>query len=367
MVRIILSSLLVVIGLIVSVAGQEAPDAPEEKQSYTSYEELFAAFDKQRQVLMTRWDRLQEQQDVKPEDIRKIEDDLKALDLKYADALEGYIGGNPNAKDLFGARFELVVALSRIDEKLARAVEVADEFLKHHKDSEPAGDVRFLKGQTLFRMEGREEAALDALDDFLAKHPDRADARPARMMRIRTLLFLDRVADAQRALKDLLKRKEVKDDDEAEKYLQTMLDALDWVGKELPAFKRPDLKGEIRSADALKGKPTLLFVWDSNSGACLGELPFVQDAHKKYAENVNFLSISVNESQPALEQWLERNPEAIGFPTLWIDRDEENSVLRKLDVSLIPFLVLVDSAGKIYRYDVRSDDMLRYVAKLAGE
>ena len=366
--RIILPALLLLVCFSVSAVAQEAPDnTTEEKKAYASYEELFDAFDDERQLLLTKWDRLREKQNVKPEEIRKVEEALKALDLKYVEALETYIQGHPNAEDLMPARFELAIALSRIDEKLERAVEVCNAFLKSHADSELVGDIRFLKGQTLFRVEGREADALKALDGFLEQHADRPDSDAARMMRIRTLLFLDKVKDAGSALKALLGSDRVKKDEEAKAHLETMIYSLDWVGRELPAFKRPDLKGETRSAENLKGKPTLLFVWDSNSGACLGELPFVQEAFRKHGEKVNFLSISVNESKPALEQWLDRNPEAIKFPTVWVDRDEENSVLRKLDVNLIPFLVLVDASGKVYRYDVRSDDMLRYVTKLAGE
>lgn len=366
--RIILPAILVLACFGVPVVSQEAPgNSTEEKKGYASYEELFDDFDEERQALLTKWDRLREQRDVKPEQIKKIEDELKALDVKYADALETYIQGHPTARDLLPARFELAVALSRIDEKLERAVEVCDTFLKNHDDSDLAGDIRFLKGQTLFRIEGKEEDALKALDAFLDKHPNRQDSDAARMMRIRTLMFVNKVDEAKRSLDALLRLDRVKEDEEAKEHLETLKYALDWVGRDLPDFKRPDLKGETRSAENLKGKPTLLFVWDSNSGACLGELPFVQEAFKQHAEKVNFLSISVNESKPALEQWLERNPEAIKFPTVWIDREEENSVLRKLDVNLIPFLVLVDANGKVYRYDVRSDDMLRYVAKLAGE
>lgn len=368
MYRIIIPAILMLVCFGVPLVSQEAPDEPTEaKKTYANYEELFDDFDDERQALVTKWDRLREQRDVKPAEVKQIEDELRALDERYTDALESYIRGHLKADDLMWARFELAISLSRLDQRLEKAVEACDDFLKHHSDAEPVGDIRFLKGQVLFRIQGREEDALKTLDAFLDKHPDRQDSDAARMMRIRTMLFLDKVPDAKRALDRLLKLDRVKDDEEAKRHLETLKVALDWVGRDLPDFKRPDLKGETRSAENLKGKPTLLFVWDSNSGACLGELPFVQEAYKLHSEKINFLSISVNESKPALEQWLERNPDAIKFPTVWVDREEENSVLRKLDVNVIPFLVLVDASGKVYRYDVRSDDMLRYVTKLASE
>lgn len=368
MFRIIICSALLLVSSVAVVGGQQAPsNSSEEKKVYDTYNALFDDFGAKREVLLTKMDRLRQRESVKPEEFKAVEDEMKALDVKYGNALEGYIAENPTAKDLMSARFELTVTFSRIDEKLEQSVKVADVFIKNHSDSELVADVYFIKAQTLLRLQGRESDALEALDTFIKLYPDRQDADPARMMRVRTLLFMDRVTDARRSLEVLIKTDRVKEDKEAKEYLQTQLDNIDWIGRDLPAFTAPDIKGELHKTADYQGKPTLIFVWDTNSSACLGELPFVQQAHKQLADKMNFLSISVNESKPALEQWLDKNPDAIKFPTVWFDRDTENTLVKKLDVSLIPFLVLVDTAGKIYRYDVRSDDMLRYAAKLTGE
>jgi peroxiredoxin len=265
------------------------------------------------------------------------------------------------------ARFELAIATSRLEDRLEQSIIAADDFLKNHADSELAPDMRFVRAQTLFRIKGREKDALAALDDFLARHEDRQEADTVRMMRIRTLLFLDKVGDARSSLQALLGTKHVKDDPEAKEFLEGQLANLGWIGREMPAFSLMDVKGQTRASADYAGKPMLLLVWDSTSGACLDELPFVQDAHTRFGDKINFLSISVNESKPALDQWLDRNPDAVKFPTVWMDRDEANTLVKKLDVSLIPFLVLVDAKGKVYRYDVRSDDMLRYAEMLAGQ
>lgn len=364
--QILLSFLMLVACFAANGLCQQAPSEPAPPvKGYATYDELFDDFQKQREVLFTRMDRLREQETTKPEEMQAVENELRKLDSTYADALDTYIQGHPAAGDLMPARFELTVSLSRIDDRLERAVTAADDFLKNHADAELAPDVRFLKGQTLFRLEGREKEALAALDEFIDKHPDRQEADAARMMRVRALLFLDKPADARRSLELLLKSESVKEDKEAGEFLRAQLENLDWVGQKLPEFKLADVGGQPRSNTDYEGKPTLLFVWDSNSTACLGELPFVQEAFKRHKDKLNFLGISVNESKPALEQWLARNPDAVGFPTIWIDRDEENSLVKKLSVSLIPFLVLVGSDGKVFRYDVRSDDMLRYAAMLA--
>ncbi|MCB9894299.1 MAG: redoxin domain-containing protein [Planctomycetes bacterium] len=365
--RSILCSFILLIAFALPGICQDPPDVPATPKAYATYAELFDAFDAKRQVLITKMDRLREKETVKPEEMKAVEDEMRTLDAAYADALDVYIQGHPKADDLMPARFELAVALSRNEDKLEKAITAADDFLKNHADSELVADVRFIKAQTLFRLPGREKDALAALDEFIEKHADRQEADACRMMRVRTLLFLDRVEAAKKSLDALLKSDRAKEDPEAEEFLQVQRDNLDWVDRKLPDFSLADLKGTVHKTAEYEGKPTLLLIWDTNSGACLGELPYVQDAYKRFGEKMNFLSISVNEAKPALEQWLDRNPDAVKFPTVWVDRDEENSIVKKLDVSLIPFLILVGSDSKIYRYDVRSDDMLRYAATLTGE
>jgi hypothetical protein len=221
-------------------------------------------------------------------------------------------------------------------------------------------DVRFLKAQTLFRVAGRESDALAALEAFIEKHADREEAPAVRMMRVRTLLFMDRVSDARRSLRALLDSDAVKQDEDAIDFLEGQLESLDWIGRELPDFHLTAIGGGEVSRAGFAGKPLLLTVWDSTSSACLGELPYIQEAHKRFGEKMNFLGISVNESRTAFEQWLARNKEQLTFQNAWIDRGAENTLTRKLNVSLVPFNVLVNAEGRIYRYDVRSDDMMRY-------
>ncbi len=351
---------------LVSTAQEQppAPDTPKVKE-YATYDALFDDFDKRRKVLITQFERLQQKERVEPNELRKAEGELMALDREYAGALRQYIDNHTGAKDLMPARFENAVTLSRLEDRLQDAVKAADEFLKNHADSDLAPDARFVKAQTLFRMPGNEDAALVALEQFIEKHPERQDANAARMMRVRTLLFLDRVADAKRALDMLIRSDKVKADEDARAFLQGQLDALDWIGRDMPAFSIKDVDGKSLASTDWVDKPYLVFVWDTTSAPCLGELPFVQEVHKRHGEKMPVLGISVNESKPAFEQWLGRNPDAIKFRSVWMDRVEEGTLIKKLSVSVIPFNVLVDAKGKVYRYDVRSDDLMRYAARLA--
>lgn len=348
----------------VLVTAQEAPREAPAVKTYEKYDALFDDFDARRRVLVTRFERLQQKERVDPDELRRAEAELIALDREYAAALRLYVDGHAGAKDLMPARFELLVTLSRLEDRLADAVATADEFIKNHPDADLLPDARFVKGQSLFRIQGREADALEALEVFIEKHGERQDADAARMMRVRTLLFLDKVADARRSLDALLKADRVKGNAEAKAFLQAQIDALDWIGRDMPRVDLKDADGKpLQSAD-FAGKPWLLFVWDTTSSACMGELPFVLEMHQRHSEKMGVLGISVNESQAAFEQWLARNSETMKFRNGWLDREAEGTVIKRLAVSVIPFNVLVDANGKVYRYDVRSDDLLRYAARL---
>lgn len=345
-------------------AAQDAPAEPA-AEKFAAYNELFDSFDKRRQVLITRFERLREKDRVEPEDMRKAEAELVALDREYCAALRLYVDTHPGANDLMPARFEMTVSLSRLEDKLADAVKAADEFLKHHADAELAPDARFVRAQTLFRIEGREQDAVQALEEFIQKHADRKEADAARMMRVRMLMLLDRLTDAKRALEALQTSDRVKDDEGAKAHVSGLLDAIDWSGRELPAFELTDTAGKAMKSADFAGKPLLIYIWDTTSAPCLGELPFIQEAKKRHGEKMNIVGISVNESRAALEQWLGRNKDTVTFPNAWIDREQEGTLLKKLAVKVIPFNLMVDAQGKVYRYDVRSDDMLRYAGKIA--
>lgn len=344
--------------------AQDAPAQPKIEE-FETYNKLFDSFDKRRQVLITRFERLRTKERVEPEDVRKAEAELIALDREYCATLRQYVDQHAAANDLMPARFEMAVSLSRLEDRLDEAVKTADEFLKHHADAELAPDARFVRAQTLFRIAGREEEAVAALEQFIERHGERKEADAARMMRVRMLMLLDRLTDARRALESLQASDRVKSDEGAKAHIRGLLDAIDWSGRELPAFELIDTSGKPLKSTDLAGKPALIFVWDTTSAACLGELPFVQEAQKRHGEKMNVVGISVNESRAALDQWLGRNQDAIKFRSAWIDREEEGTLLKKLAVRAIPFNLLVDAQGKVYRYDVRSDDMLRYAGKIA--
>ena len=136
----------------VAYVAQQAPAAEDKPKTYASYEALFDDFAKRREVLYTRFERLQENERVAPADLERVEEEIRSLDGEYARALRAYVEANADAADLMPARFEIVNVWSRLEDRLEQAVASADDFLRLHADAELAPDVRFLKAQTLFRI-----------------------------------------------------------------------------------------------------------------------------------------------------------------------------------------------------------------------
>jgi peroxiredoxin len=346
--------------------AQEAPKGEPETETpkeFESYNAIFEFFSKRYEVEQTKLDRLAKDKESRPEDRQAIFDTIKKIDLEYVEVLRKYVTKNTNANDLEPARYEIVLTLSRHEDKLDEAVKAADEYLKEHASSERVKDVSFARAQTLARMPGREDEALLALDTFIKAYSTSDEADFARTMRVRVLMYVDKTQEAEESLNAILKLEKVRKNPEAKQFIERQLDDLDWIGRELPKFALATLDGKAVSNEDFEDKPMLLFVWDSNSGICLEELGYVKAAYEKlHDRGLNVLALSVNESKPALEQWLKRNP--LGFNVTWEDREGEGTLLKRLNINAIPFSVLVDSKGKVYRYDVRSDDLMRYAQRM---
>jgi peroxiredoxin len=346
--------------------AQEAPKGEPELETpkeFDSYNTIFEFFSKRYEIEQTKLDRLAKDKDSRPEDRQNIFDAIKRIDLEYVEVLRKYLAKYPNAKDLEPARYEIALTLSRHEEKFDEAIKAADEYIKEHPDSERIKDVHFARAQTLARMTGREEEALLSLDTFIKAFPTSDEADFARTLRVRVLMYIDKTQEAEESLNAILKLEKVRKNPEAKQFIERQLDDLDWIGRELPRFALATLDGKAIANSDFEGKPMLLFVWDSNSGICLEELGYVKAVHEKFKDRgLNVFALSVNESKPALEQWIKRNP--LGFNVAWEDREAEGTMIKRLNISAIPFSVLVDSKGKVYRYDVHSDELLRYASRM---
>ncbi len=119
-----------------------------------------------------------------------------------------------------------------------------------------------------------------------------------------------------------------------------------------------DLEGNRLDWSAYKGKVVLIDFWATWCMPCLQELPSIRQVHSDLnARGFEVLSINMDDDLKLVRQYLSSNPlpwktfhssdlTALGF---------KSEIAKQLGISAIPFLVLVDSEGKVAAVHVRGD------------
>lgn len=110
------------------------------------------------------------------------------------------------------------------------------------------------------------------------------------------------------------------------------------IGEAFPEFSLDDLKGEKLSAEAIRGKKTLVTYWSTTCGYCGQMLDELREWDKtKGADEPNLLLLSRGTAEENRELDLQ-SPVVL---------DDERVVARKLGMEGTPSAVLVDEEGKI--------------------
>lgn len=72
------------------------------------------------------------------------------------------------------------------------------------------------------------------------------------------------------------------------------------IGSAAPPFEAIDTDGKIFTlAEALKEKPVLLVFWSIFCGTCRDELPILEQEKPKYEQNVQFVTVNLDEAPRA--------------------------------------------------------------------
>lgn len=79
----------------------------------------------------------------------------------------------------------------------------------------------------------------------------------------------------------------------------TVFDLSDAVGKSAPAVTLQAADGTSVAIDALRGKPTYVFLFAGWCGPCQEAMPFVRSAYAKYGDRVRFVGVDVLEDADA--------------------------------------------------------------------
>ena len=123
-----------------------------------------------------------------------------------------------------------------------------------------------------------------------------------------------------------------------------------YYGKTLPDFTVKTIDGAgFTLSESLKDHDLVLInFWATWCGPCRMEFPFLQEAWQQYADRIDVIALSVEETDTdkKLQGFAEQN--GLGF---LIGRDE-NGIFSRMRGYAIPTTLIVDREGKIVYVDV---------------
>ena len=120
------------------------------------------------------------------------------------------------------------------------------------------------------------------------------------------------------------------------------------------ALATADLNGRPISLSQYKGKVVLMDFWATWCGPCVGEMPNVIAAYKKYhARGFDVVGISLDQDKGALTSFLKQNK--MPWRQVYDGRGWESAVPRRYGVTAIPFGLLLNRDGTIAAVEVRGE------------
>ncbi len=126
---------------------------------------------------------------------------------------------------------------------------------------------------------------------------------------------------------------------------------LDKVGKPAPSFEAQDLSGKAIRMESLKGKFVLVDFWATWCAPCVGELPKLQEAYRKFHDaGFEILSVSLDDTRTAVTDFVKVR--RLPWPQLH-NGTAGADLVDAFGISSIPASYLVDPSGKIVRLDLR--------------
>ena len=125
------------------------------------------------------------------------------------------------------------------------------------------------------------------------------------------------------------------------------------VGNPAPAFTCQSPKGKTLSPAKYKGKVLVLDFWASWCGPCRQEIPNMKKFYEEFkGQGVEFLSVSIDAKEEAWRKALK--DENMAWPQGWV-KDAGKEVMELYQFGGIPFILVIDRDGNIYKKHVRGE------------
>lgn len=267
------------------------------------------------------------------------------LDCTYKALNEKYLKGSP-ANDL-----EM-----EYNEMMQEKYYTAKNALVHECTQQP--DNKELVEASLTKILAMEEDRFALTREFVREHPDNifsayiSDVVKAESYEKGQILY-DLLSEKNKAsfFGRLLKE-----------HTETL--AVSALGVDCPDFTVLDESGKEVTLNAQKGEIMVLDFWASWCGPCRGEMVNLREQYAEFKDRgVRFMSISLDDS---VKKW-EKACEEEKIP--WLSTRDTGgwakSKIRELfGIQSIPFIVLLDSEGKIVAKNIRRDSLRKKIIEL---
>lgn len=137
-------------------------------------------------------------------------------------------------------------------------------------------------------------------------------------------------------------------------------------GNPAPEFTFQNVKGKTVSLSKLKGKVIVLDFWASWCGPCRQEIPHLKKYYEEFkGKGVEFLSVSIDAKKDAWTKAMKE--EGMAWMQGWTP-DAGKSVMDTYQFGGIPFIILIDKAGNIYKKNLRGEGVKKAIEDcLAGK
>lgn len=136
-------------------------------------------------------------------------------------------------------------------------------------------------------------------------------------------------------------------------------------GAAFPDFVEHDLSGQPLSVGKFKGKVVLVDFWATWCGPCVGELPNVLAAYKKYHDKgFEIVGISLDRDEQALKSFVAAKQ--MTWPQYFDGQFWDTKLAKKYGVTSIPATYLVGPDGKIVAKNLRGDALDQQLKQLLG-